>query len=277
MKGFANLDAPKDKQKGITAEFLIDLQEKVKGGRDATRHAANLIEGGYFFAMRGGEFAWTRVPLKTKRICLRDVTFRDDKRRVVPHNDPRLSESATRVTICFRDQKNGEKNERRTQKATNEVLCPVKAWIRIVNFVWNNVWNASPDTPVATVRASATGSGQEVTLDATVKLMKSMCKLMAPVKNYGFEDHELGARSIRTGAAMALFMVHKDPLRVMILGRWKSMAFMEYIRPQVLELTDDLATAMTFVQPMTDLAEREPLPTRQTKRTKQSFRPFQFY
>ena len=52
---------------------------------------------------------------------------------------------------------------------------------------------------------------------------------------FGFHPHEIGNRSIRPGAAMALFLSDHSPAKIMILGRWKSDAFLDYIRPQVLE------------------------------------------
>lgn len=274
MKAFAKLDPPTKKQKGITAEFLCDLIEQSKGNNETTQQAADLIAGGFFFAMRGGEFAKTRMPLQTTRICLKDVTFRDEMRRIIPHDSNRLTEQAIRVTICFRNQKNGEKDEKRSQKRIEHALCPVKVWIRIVRRVRKRVWNASPDTPVCTTTATTTGSRMEITLEAITDLMKGFCDKMKQTKNYGFEAHELGARSIRTGAAMALFMQSKDPIEVQILGRWKSQAFMEYIRPQVLELSDDLAAAMVAFNPITDLANELGLTTPKTKKNEKQFKLF---
>jgi hypothetical protein len=37
---------------------------------------------------------------------------------------------------------------------------------------------------------------------------------------------------------MALFLIDHCPMNIMILGSWKSEAFMDYIRPRVLEWTD---------------------------------------
>ena len=43
---------------------------------------------------------------------------------------------------------------------------------------------------------------------------------------------------------MALFLMKHSPTRIKILGRWSSEAFMAYIRPQVLEWTDNLSNDM---------------------------------
>jgi hypothetical protein len=73
---------------------------------------------------------------------------------------------------------------------------------------------------------------------------------------YGFTDEEIGTRSIRSGAAMALAVQggQSDP-KIMMLGRWKSRRFMEYIRPQVLEWAGSMSSDMVKAQPFLDLGE----------------------
>ena len=61
---------------------------------------------------------------------------------------------------------------------------------------------------------------------------------------YGIEEHKLGTRSIQSGAAMAFFLMDHSTDKIMILGQWKSKAFMVYIRPQVLEWTNIMAEDM---------------------------------
>ena len=55
---------------------------------------------------------------------------------------------------------------------------------------------------------------------------------------------EIGTHSLRSGAAVALFLAHTSVLKIMILGRWSSAAFLRYIRPQVMEWTAGMSTAM---------------------------------
>ena len=43
---------------------------------------------------------------------------------------------------------------------------------------------------------------------------------------------------------MALFLAKTSVLKIMILGRWSSAAFLRYIRPQVMEWTAGMSTAM---------------------------------
>ena len=61
---------------------------------------------------------------------------------------------------------------------------------------------------------------------------------------FGYRPAEIGTHSIRSGAAMALFLARTSVLKIMILGRWSSAAFLRYIRPQVMEWTAGMSTAM---------------------------------
>jgi hypothetical protein len=55
---------------------------------------------------------------------------------------------------------------------------------------------------------------------------------------------------------MALFLMDHHPTKIMILGRWKSEAFMDYIRPQVfLEWTNLMSGDMVAFDSFTDLVE----------------------
>ena len=72
----------------------------------------------------------------------------------------------------------------------------------------------------------------------------TVCKLCGGKPTFGFNPHEIGNRSIRSGAAMALFLADHSPARIMILGRWSSDAFLVCIRPQVLEWTNNMSYDM---------------------------------
>ena len=63
-------------------------------------------------------------------------------------------------------------------------------------------------------------------------------------KTFGFDPADIGNKSIRSGAAMALFLQNVSSTRIMLLGRWASEAFLVYIRPQVLEWTNNMSRDM---------------------------------
>ena len=57
----------------------------------------------------------------------------------------------------------------------------------------------------------------------------------------GFHPDEIGCHFLRSGAAMAMKLAGVSEYTIMIIGRWKSMAFLEYIRKQVAEFSIDIS------------------------------------
>ncbi len=71
---------------------------------------------------------------------------------------------------------------------------------------------------------------------------------------YGMKPEELGPRSIRSGAAMALADPGGPPdSKIMMLGPCRSNAFLKYIRPQTLEwggsTSSEMARTPAFLAP----------------------------
>jgi hypothetical protein len=96
---------------------------------------------------------------------------------------------------------------------------------------------------------------EKITSEMVVRLMRRSCTMYDGGNKYGFTEEEIGTRSIRSGAAMTLAVQggqSADP-KIMMLGRWKSRRFMEYIRPQVLEWAGSMSSDMAKVQPFLDL------------------------
>ena len=79
-----------------------------------------------------------------------------------------------------------------------------------------------------------------------LETIREVCRIYGGKKTFGFDPQEIGNKSLRSGAAMALALSRKNhsDMRIMILGRWRSYAFMAYIRPQIIELTSNLAEDM---------------------------------
>ncbi|KAL7556053.1 hypothetical protein ACA910_010012 [Epithemia clementina (nom. ined.)] len=61
---------------------------------------------------------------------------------------------------------------------------------------------------------------------------------------FGYWHQDIGTHSLRSGAAMALFLAQHSILKIMILGRWSLAAFVKYIRPQVMEWTAGMSMSM---------------------------------
>ena len=60
----------------------------------------------------------------------------------------------------------------------------------------------------------------------------------------GFGPDEIGTKSNRSAAAMAMFMDDTPVYIIMIMGRWLSDAFLKYIRRQLLEFSKEISSRM---------------------------------
>ena len=62
--------------------------------------------------------------------------------------------------------------------------------------------------------------------------------------NLGFSAEDIGCHSLRSGAAMAMKLAGVSEYTIMIIGRWKSLAFLDYIRKQVAQFSFDVSDRM---------------------------------
>ena len=271
LTGMDKNDPLPRRQKALTPDFLTDMHRVSREMGKEWHHTSDLVRGAYFFAMRACEFCKTEVPGRTRRLTTANITFRDHENKVVPHEDPHLEEKAYFVTICFVDQKNGERMERRSQRRSGvPILCPIESWAAVVKRNRSDF----PDSKDLTVCSHKIGRVRaEVTASQVTKLLRKVCALNNGKDKYGISESELGTRSIRSGAAMALAVQggHTDE-KIRILGRWKSLAFLTYIRPQVLEWSGGMASDMVKTKSFTDLSELRGKKTDQ-KTTSETKRP----
>jgi hypothetical protein len=56
---------------------------------------------------------------------------------------------------------------------------------------------------------------------------------------------DIGTHSIRSGAAMAMYLSGVKVETIQMIGKWRSRLFMRYLRIQVPETTRGVATRMT--------------------------------
>lgn len=59
---------------------------------------------------------------------------------------------------------------------------------------------------------------------------------------------------------MGLFLMNHPVMDIMMMGRWVSDAFLVYIRPQVLEWTDNMSTDMIKINTFTDATNSRKAP-----------------
>ena len=207
--------------------------------------------------MRSCEFAKPAKKGKTKAIRLGGVKFFTKNYQVVDHDDPNLLRRAAFVWILFEEQKNAEKCEARTQeRSVDTKLCPVRSFAQAVQRVRKFVPGADGNTPICSIRCRPVYKSNFITNTYTLKLLREKCALGGGRKTFGFDPKEIGNKSICSGAAMSLLLTRLSSDEVMILGRWKSKAFLDYVRPQVVELTTGYSKDMVSFDTFFELCSR---------------------
>ena len=193
--------------------------------------------------MRSCEYSRVENRGITKLLQVQDVTFFRSTLQQIHHSDLHKIE-ATFVTITFHQQKNDKKGESRTQQITSDsILCPVKTWKFIITSILSDP-KLSDKATVNTVPLQKSESNHILlSQENTNVTLRSTCA-MKEHNFFGYHHKDLGSHSLRSGAAMALFLAKEDVHRIMIIGRWSSDAFLAYIRPQIQEWTSGMSISM---------------------------------
>ena len=176
------------------------------------------------------------------------------------HDHPRLHRKAMFITVTFADQKNRDKKDSRThQRSLDPTLCPVLRWASAVQRIIATITDHNDDTPMC---SAATKQGTVlITSDFARDLLRHACAAGGGKSTFGMHPEELGNKSIRSGAAMALFLMDHSTAKIMTLGRWKSNAFLAYICPQVLEWTNQMSHDMVHLDSFLDMSHQHVVAT----------------
>ena len=223
---------------------------------ESQRAISQLLIGAFFFAMRYCEYL--NVPQSEKRrteiLKLRNIRFLKDGKKL-PHDSP-LLEYADSVSITFEFQKKDERNDTVTQIfSEDELLCPVRSWAAVVRRIWSYP-GANLDTPVSAVWRN--DKIEHITSKEVVVALRMAAKAVGKDK-LGFEPEELGTHSVRSGAAMQMFLGECQVYVIMMIGRWSSDAFLRYIRKQVEQFSHNVSRRMLryeFFRHIPDYAPR---------------------
>jgi hypothetical protein len=202
---------------------------------------SQLSIGAFFFACRSCEYL--KVPQAEKRrteiLRLRDIRFFKDGREL-NHGDPQL-EYADCTSITFEVQKNEERMDVVTQLTSGDLLlCPVRIWATIVRRIWQYA-GATKDTPVSAIWRN--GKIEHIT---SKEMSAALSAAVASIgeETLGIKKHEVGTHSIRSGAAMAMYLGECPVYTIMMIGRWSSDAFLKYIRKQVEQFSHNVSSRM---------------------------------
>ena len=156
-------------------------------------------------------------------------------------NDVNLLDRVESVGVLFTDQKNGIKNELITQRASGDpFLCPARALGWIVRHLLLN--GAPPDAPLYRHYYAASRRWRDIAYNLVTRGLR--IGAYAVEEATGVPSHLLSVKGLRPGGATALLCAGVDSTATQVLGRWRSDAMLNYLRPQALTAHTNLASTM---------------------------------
>ena len=248
LQGYKNEDPGEVQQKAIPFSVIRNLHTIAEN--ELEKAMADLDTGAMYYCMRSAEY--TKVPdqeeKRTKLLKCSNIRFFKDG-KLVPHSSIHLADSDS-VSITFETQKNEEKNETVTQERTDDpILCPVKSFAKRIHQIRSHK-NTTSSTPINTVKIN--GRLYQISSKDNINFLRKSVNSM-DTKLLGFEAHEIGTHSIRSGGAMAMKLAGIDDTTIQLLGRWKSNSFLKYIRKQIAQFTSNISKRMLENQSFTHI------------------------
>ena len=190
--------------------------------------------------MRSCEYSQVQGERKTKLLRLRNIHFYHNNRKTPPTHGIKFLLRASSVSITFISQKNDEQDQTITMHRSNHILCPVKAWalltLRILSYP-----GATLDLPV-NIFLNGNSPALIYSKDILSQIRTTVTVLGENV--LGLQAKRVGCHSIRSSFAMFLYMQNIRTDKIMLQGRWRSDAFLLYIRTQVSNFSNGLSNAM---------------------------------
>jgi hypothetical protein len=253
FRAFRNKD-PKPKQQKALPACVISEVKKLRS-TEKQRAVGELVVGAFFFACRSCEYV--KVPQAEKRrtdvLKLRNISFYRDGIRL-DHSDSQL-EYADCVSLCFEMQKKDEKWDRVTQLTSEDtILCPVRQWAALTRRILGYP-GATPETTVNAVWKN--DRIEFITSSDITDALRDGVKAIGEDK-LGFKASEVGTHSIRSGAAMAMYLGECPVYTIMMIGRWSSDAFLLYIRKQVEQFSHNVSKRMLKFQFYRHIPDQKP-------------------
>ena len=120
----------------------------------------------------------------------------------------------------------------RSRADESSILCPVRSWGAIIDRI-EGYKGTTGKTTVNTVEIN----GKLRKIDSsTIRNRIRVAVDAIGEEKLGFTAKEVGTHSIRTSFATLLYLRKVDPILIQIGGRWKSTAFLKYIRRDTTEI-----------------------------------------
>jgi integrase len=244
-RGYQNTDPGVRHEKPLPVELLQRMVQRPDGGVAVLRHFHRLTIFAFFFAMRSCEYLLVtsdESQRRTRPLRLRNFLFLRGHRRLDHSSDDLVS--ADSITITFEWQKRDDRDDQVTQSRTpHRLLCPVKTAAAIVKYIRSI--GGTDDTPIYTYRHHTYGNLCHLTGSQARDMLRKFVEVdVDPDESWGFNHTQIGLHSLRSSAAMAMYLNGIPTPTIMLLGRWSSDAVMRYIRKTVVELGSKVSVRM---------------------------------
>jgi hypothetical protein len=238
-RAFRNEDPNQVQQKAVPPCVILSIARLNESEHQLA--LGQLVVIGFFFAMRSREY--TKVPRaeegRTKLLALRNMRFIKEG-RVLDHDDPQL-EYADFIAVTFEMQKKEDKNDTvHTARTGDPIMCPVRAAAKLVQRI-RRYPKSNDNTSINTVLV-----GSRVRLVTSLQVANALRDSVISIGEdlLNIKAEEVGTHSIRSAAAMAMFLGGLPVYLIMLMGRWSSDAFLRYIRKQVEQFSHDVSSKM---------------------------------
>jgi hypothetical protein len=183
-RAYRNDDPKAVQQKALPFIVIEELAKRRVSELDRGVSQITICAG--FFACRSCEYL--KVPRRemkrTKLLCLRNIRFFKNGRLL---STPSANlEFADSVAVTFEMQKNEEKHETIIHGRTDDpVLCPVKQWALLVNWIWS-YQGTTENTPVCTVWRH--DRRKQITSRQVITSLRAACATIGSAR-LGFEPY----------------------------------------------------------------------------------------
>ena len=238
-KDWNSHDDPPRRLKPVPIQVLHAAQRIADtAGSLALATTARMMWIGFFFLCRPGEYCETGYSSHLFRLC--DVQLYLGAALLDLFTaSPALLRSSSFTSMTFSDQKNSIRGEKVGLAHSGHPIASPTAAIanQVIHLVANK---ASPSTPLCAFCQS--GTWFYVTPSMVTDLLREAVAIVGP--SCGIAPEDISARSLRASGAMALLCSNCDPVRIRLLGRWRSDEMLKYLHIQAPTLVQDLSQRM---------------------------------
>jgi hypothetical protein len=248
LAGFKACDENDHRQKAIPVSVIKQVHKLYYHHHNTKSQAsAQLIIGAFFFAMRSCEYSKTTSSSesRTTRILTVGNCRLFKNKQIIDHFDPQLT-TADIVSITFISQKNKERHQTISMHCSgHDTICPVKVWAAIIQRIRHH--KLSSDATTVNTFVDSKGRLSYISSKHISNTLRAAAASIGETA-LGFPIAQIGCHSLRSGSAMTMYLAHVPVTTIQLIRRWKSSAFLRYIREQVDCFTSNISAQMLSKQ-----------------------------